>query len=41
MNDVSVTGPMHDRYDEILTPDELDMLGALHREFEPQRRELI
>ncbi|MBA2415129.1 MAG: malate synthase A [Geodermatophilaceae bacterium] len=41
MNDVSVTGPMHDRYDEILTPAALDLLGALHREFEPQRRELL
>jgi len=41
MNDVNVVGPMHDGYDEILTPRALDLLETLHREFDPQRRELL
>lgn len=38
---VEVTGPRHPRYDEILTPDALAFLAALHRAFEPRRRELL
>ncbi len=41
MTGVHVTGPMHDRYDEILTPSALELLGALHREFDPQRQGLL
>jgi len=41
MNDVRVTGAMHDRYDEVLTPSALELLGTLHHEFDPRRRELL
>src|SRR5947199_2882078 len=41
MTTVDVTGPRHDRYDEVLTPGALEFLGALHREFEGRRRELL
>ncbi|MGI8691872.1 MAG: malate synthase A [Geodermatophilaceae bacterium] len=41
MSGVEVTGPMHDRYDEILSSPVLELLGTLHREFDPQRRELL
>ncbi|MDQ7903801.1 malate synthase A [Phytohabitans sp. ZYX-F-186] len=36
-----VAAPLHDRYDEILTPDALAFLGELHRRFDPRRRELL
>lgn len=36
-----VVGPMHERYDEVLTPAALALLGALHREFDHRRRELL
>ncbi len=39
--DVQVTGPMLDRFDEILTPDALAFLGELHERFDPRRRELL
>jgi malate synthase len=38
---VEVTGPLHARYDEILTPAALDFLAALHRDHEPRRQELL
>jgi malate synthase len=38
---VDVTGPVHDRYDEILTPDALAFLAELHRTFDGRRRELL
>src|SRR3954447_26257492 len=38
---VEITGPMHDRYDEILTPEALTLLAALHRSFDARRRELL
>jgi malate synthase len=38
---VDVTGPMHKRYDEVLTPDALGFLADLHRTFDPRRRELL
>ncbi|WP_406044878.1 malate synthase A [Micromonospora sp. NBC_00898] len=38
---VEVTGPMHPRYDEILTPDALAFLAELHRAFDSRRRELL
>ena len=39
--DVRVIGPMHERYDEVLTPEALALLGALHREFDGRRLELL
>ena len=41
LGDVRVIGAMHDRYDEVLTPDALALIGALHREFNDRRRELL
>ncbi len=38
---VDVTGPMHDRYHEILTPEALGLLAELHRSFDARRRELL
>jgi malate synthase len=38
---VRVTGPWHDRFDEILTPDALGLVAELHREFDGRRRELL
>ncbi|MEU5566419.1 malate synthase A [Micromonospora musae] len=38
---VEVTGPWHDRYDQILTPPALAFLAELHRAFDPGRRELL
>ena len=38
---VEVTGPRHDRYDEVLTPPALGFLAQLHRAFEGRRRELL
>src|SRR2546421_11980142 len=38
---VEVTGPRHDRYDEVLTPEALGFLAQLHRAFEGRRRELL
>jgi len=40
-DDVLVIGPMHERYDEVLTPTALALLGALHREFDGRRRALL
>ena len=38
---VEVTGPMHPRYDDILTPEALSFLADLHRAFDARRRELL
>ncbi|KUP98450.1 malate synthase A [Thermobifida cellulosilytica] len=38
---VEITGPMNDRYDEILTEDALALIADLHRRFEPRRQELL
>jgi malate synthase len=38
---VQVTGQLHDRYDEILTPAALEFLADLHRRFDARRRELV
>ena len=40
-DDARVIGPMHERYDEVLTPEALGLMGALHREFDDRRRELL
>jgi malate synthase len=39
--DVQVTGPMHERYGEILTFEALQFLGDLHERFDGRRRELL
>ncbi|WP_117215369.1 malate synthase A [Allorhizocola rhizosphaerae] len=39
--DVQVTGPMLDRFDEILTPDALAFLAELHARFDARRRQLL
>ncbi len=36
-----IRGPMHDRFDEVLTADALDLLGLLHSEFDGRRRALL
>jgi malate synthase len=41
MTTVDVTGPRRERYDEVLSPDALRFLGALHSAFEGRRRELL
>jgi malate synthase len=38
---IEVTGPMQERYDEILTPRALDLIGLLHRELDGRRLELL
>src|SRR4029453_17155779 len=38
---ITVSGPIQDRFDEILTPEALDFLAALHRRFDARRRELL
>ncbi|MDG4829143.1 malate synthase A [Solwaraspora sp. WMMD1047] len=38
---VTITGPLLDRYAEILTPAALDFLAELHREFDGRRRDLL
>jgi malate synthase len=38
---IEITGPMGDRYDEILTPEALELLADLHRTFDGRRRELL
>ncbi len=41
MTDVAVTGPMLERFDEVLTDEALEFLAALHRGFDARRRELL
>jgi malate synthase len=38
---IEITGPMHDRFDEILTPRALELVRLLHRELDGRRRELL
>ena len=38
---VQVTGPMHDRFEQILSSDALEFLADLHRRFDTRRRELL
>jgi malate synthase len=38
---VEIAGPYGDRYDEILTPEALDLIGVLHRELGPRRADLL
>ncbi|HET6697996.1 MAG TPA: malate synthase A [Nocardioidaceae bacterium] len=38
---IEITGPMHDRFDEILTPTALELIGRLHRELNGRRKELL
>ncbi|WP_020388926.1 malate synthase A [Kribbella catacumbae] len=38
---VDVTGPMNDRYDEILSEPALELIELLHRELNPRRLELL
>jgi malate synthase len=38
---VEIAGPAGSRYDEILTPEALDLLGVLHRELGQRRHELL
>lgn len=38
---VQITGPMQDRFDEILTPQALAFLAGLHERFDARRRELL
>ena len=38
---VEITGPQGDRYGEVLTPDALGLIAALHRELEGRRAELL
>ena len=40
-DDVRVVGPMDERFDEVLTPEALALLAALHREFDGRRRDLL
>jgi malate synthase len=40
-NGIDVAGPLHERYEEILTPDALAFLATLQREFGTRRRELL
>ena len=35
---VEVRGPAGERFDEILTPEALELVAALHRELDPLRR---
>lgn len=41
LSDIRIVGTMHDRYDEVLTPNAVALIGALHREFDGRRRELL
>jgi malate synthase len=38
---VEIHGPMHERYDEVLTPEALTLLAELHRSFDGRRQELL
>ncbi len=41
MADIAVTGPVRERFDEVLTDDALQFLATLHRTFDARRRELL
>ena len=38
---IEITGPMHDRFEEILTPTALELVGLLHRRLDGRRKELL
>ncbi|PZS05353.1 MAG: malate synthase A [Pseudonocardiales bacterium] len=38
---IEITGPSGDRYDEILTPDAVEFVAGLHREFAGRRHDLL
>ncbi|WP_432477273.1 malate synthase A [Nocardioides sp. GXQ0305] len=38
---IEVTGPIHDRFEEILSPRALELIGVLHRELGRTRQELL
>ena len=38
---LTVLGPMHDRFDEILTPEALDFVAHLHDLYENRRYQLL
>ena len=38
---IAINAPMHPRFDEVLTPDALAFVAALHRAFESRRQELL
>jgi len=38
---VEITGPEHERFGEVLTPDALELVARLHRAFDAPRRELL
>jgi malate synthase len=38
---IEITGPMHDRFEEILSPKALELVGLLHRELDGRRLELL
>ncbi len=38
---VVITGPLRERFDEVLTPAALELLAALHREFDGRRQKLL
>ena len=38
---VEITGPLNDRFDEILTDDALALVAELHRTFESRRQDLL
>ncbi len=38
---VEITGPYGDRYDEVLTPQAIDLIAALHAELGPRRAECL
>jgi malate synthase len=41
MTGVQITGPRGDRFDEVLTPEAIDLVAALQREFGGRRAELL
>src|SRR5690242_3813682 len=38
---LEIHAPVRDRMEEVLTPDALEFVAGLHREFEPTRQELL
>jgi malate synthase len=38
---LEVTGPMHERFEEILSPTALELIARLHRELNGRRQELL
>jgi malate synthase len=38
---LEITGPMHDRFEEVLSPNALELIVRLHRELDGRRQELL